>query len=71
MAKRKKHKEPEISVNFTEEGLHSAFRFFGFTTNSQTADLVELVMDSIRLNLDDDAVYDRAEYIWKREYSDE
>lgn len=72
MAKRPKvAKGNKVEHSITEQGLHKALRYLGYTTHSQTYDIVELVFFALNNStVNDEQLKAKAERIWQSEHED-
>lgn len=65
----------EVSINyaprrFHEHDLHKAIKYLGYSTGSQTKDIVELIMFAVNNNANGEQILEKAKRIWKRENVD-
>lgn len=71
----KRTKIPKGNKNdyqITEQGLHKALRYLGYTTHSQTKDIVDLVFFILNNSgITDEHIKQKAERMWKLEHEDE
>lgn len=72
MAKRTKvPKGSKNNYQITEQGLHKALRYLGYTTQSQTTDIVNLVFFVLNnSSVTDEHIKQKAERLWQLDQED-